>query len=102
MRARGFACRDGAADVLGGLYITEEAEDIPAEMTDITPRKSQAADAGPAITAAQAVIIRDCLEATSTSETAFLKHFKATSVADFPASKFDAAIVAFKQKKAQS
>jgi len=27
MRARGFACRDGAADVLGGLYIKEEIED---------------------------------------------------------------------------
>lgn len=33
MRARGFACRDGAADVLGGLYITEEAEDI----IDVSP-----------------------------------------------------------------
>lgn len=28
MRARGFAARDGAADVLGGLYIREEVEDI--------------------------------------------------------------------------
>lgn len=27
MRARGFACRDGAADVLGGLYLKEEIED---------------------------------------------------------------------------
>jgi hypothetical protein len=33
MRARGFACRDGAADVLGGLYIREELEDV----VDITP-----------------------------------------------------------------
>lgn len=36
MRARGFAARDHAADVLGGLYLTEEAEDID-EMKDITP-----------------------------------------------------------------
>lgn len=28
MRARGFACRDGAADVLGGLYVAEELEGI--------------------------------------------------------------------------
>lgn len=26
MRARGFACRDGAADVLGGLYVAEEID----------------------------------------------------------------------------
>ena len=35
MRARGFACRDGAADVLGGLYLREEIED---PMRDVTPR----------------------------------------------------------------
>lgn len=28
MRARGFAARDGASDVLGGLWIAEEAQDI--------------------------------------------------------------------------
>lgn len=40
MRARGYACRDGASDVLGGLYISEEAEDI----IDVTPtRKSSSA-----------------------------------------------------------
>ncbi len=38
MRARGFAARDGAADVLGGLYLSEEAEDIPSEPKDITPK----------------------------------------------------------------
>ena len=35
MRARGFAARDGAADVLGGLYIREELDDP--QMKDITP-----------------------------------------------------------------
>ena len=35
MRARGFAARDGAADVLGGMYLREELEE--AEMKDITP-----------------------------------------------------------------
>lgn len=37
MRARGFAARDGAADVLGGLYLREEVEDAPAPPKDITP-----------------------------------------------------------------
>lgn len=41
MRARGFAARDGAADVLGGLYLLEEMDD-PAPMRDITPQKPAA------------------------------------------------------------
>ncbi len=35
MRARGFACKDGASDVLRGLYIREEYEDN--EIVDVTP-----------------------------------------------------------------
>ena len=38
MRARGYAARDGAADVLAGLYLSEEAEDIPVQVV----RKSSA------------------------------------------------------------
>ena len=46
MRARGFACRDGAADAISGLYLAEELDqpvrDVPAghraeRMKDITP-----------------------------------------------------------------
>lgn len=36
MRARGFAARDGAADVLGGLYLREEIDEQ--EMRDVTPK----------------------------------------------------------------
>ena len=39
MRARGFAARDGAADVLAGLYIAEEVQDI-----DVTPRRKSSAE----------------------------------------------------------
>lgn len=42
MRARAFACRDGAADALAGLYISEELQDVQ-DLKDITPRKSSAA-----------------------------------------------------------
>lgn len=41
MRARGFAARDGAADVLSGLYLREEIDDEP--MRDITPAKASTA-----------------------------------------------------------
>lgn len=37
MRARGYAARDGAADVLSGLYLREELEDEP--MKDVTPQR---------------------------------------------------------------
>lgn len=40
MRARGFAARDGAADVLSGLYLREEIDDEP--MRDITPKQALA------------------------------------------------------------
>lgn len=37
MRARGFSSRDAFADVLKGISIAEEAQDIPAAERDITP-----------------------------------------------------------------
>ena len=43
MRARSLAARDGAADVLAGMYLAEEAQDIPVDAipgdsaVDITP-----------------------------------------------------------------
>lgn len=40
MRARGFALRDGFSDVLRGLHIAEEAQDI-APAKDITPRDAE-------------------------------------------------------------
>lgn len=39
MRARGFAARDGAADVLSGLYVAEELQDI-----DVTPQRMSSAE----------------------------------------------------------
>lgn len=44
MRARGFACRDGAADALAGLYIAEEVEggDLTAAAETLPKRKSAA------------------------------------------------------------
>ncbi|RJO66933.1 MAG: hypothetical protein C4523_10585 [Myxococcales bacterium] len=41
MRARSWALRDGFADVLKGLHIAEEAQDIP--MRDVTPQSTRAA-----------------------------------------------------------
>lgn len=41
MRARGFCARDIAADVLGGMYLSEEVEDIDeSALRDVTPRRN--------------------------------------------------------------
>lgn len=54
MRARAFALRDGFADVLKGLGIKEEVEDIPTQpMRDITPPSPPSPPPAPAITAPQ-------------------------------------------------
>ena len=50
MRARSLAARDGAADVLAGMYLAEEAQDIPVNAipgdsaVDITPAKADLPD----------------------------------------------------------
>jgi len=43
MRARGFACRDGAADALSGLYVAEELVDAPELIESKPKRKSSSA-----------------------------------------------------------
>jgi hypothetical protein len=58
----------------------------------------KAAGAPPPITEEQAVILRDWLEGTQSEEKAFLAHFKAESIATFPADKFEEAVTAFKKK----
>lgn len=41
MRARGLACRDGAPDVLSGLYLAEETQEIDGgELVEVPKRKS--------------------------------------------------------------
>jgi hypothetical protein len=40
MRARGYACRDGAADALSGLYVAEELADSPEAIEAGPKRKS--------------------------------------------------------------
>lgn len=43
MRARGYACRDGAADALSGLYVAEELADSPEDAEAGPKRKSSSA-----------------------------------------------------------
>ena len=41
MRARGFALRDAFADVIAGLYIKEELEDMIPEEKEINPEPKE-------------------------------------------------------------
>lgn len=101
MRARGFACRDGAADVLGGLYVAEELEDQP---RDITPAIEQLAipdipdDSAPTVGAAAndepepladpdgyvAKLADDISFCTSAEELAEVAEFNADMIARLP------------------
>lgn len=51
-----------------------------------------------AITDEQAATLREWIEATNSDEAVFLKHFKASSIATFPASEFNRAVTAFQKK----
>jgi len=39
MRARSWACRDAFPDALKGLFVAEEAQDMPRETIDVTPER---------------------------------------------------------------
>lgn len=41
MRARSWACRDAFPDALKGLFVAEEARDMPHETIDVTPARPQ-------------------------------------------------------------
>lgn len=61
-------------------------------------KDTDAAPQANVITDEQAATLREWIEATGSYEDVFLKHFKADSIATFPAAKFDAAVAAFKKK----
>lgn len=55
LRARAFALRDAFADVLRGVHIAEEAQDMPKEMRDVTPQQEAPKAANKADTVASKV-----------------------------------------------
>lgn len=85
MRARGFAARDGAADVLGGLYMREEIEDTP-PMRDVTPAKPPTMelpdipDEAPAEPVDQAAVLRDIERALASTSPADVQKHYATAI----------------------
>lgn len=54
MRARGFCCRDGASDVLTGLYIAEELQE---PLRDVTPGKTSVLEVPAEIQPHQAMVL---------------------------------------------
>lgn len=96
MRARSFAARDGASEVLCGLYLAEEALDIPPPR-DVTPtvvdiEKSE-------------VVLEEYITSEQSTELAriineepvinlrkFFSHFKINSLQQLPKTKYDVAL----------
>lgn len=88
MRARAFACRDGAADVLAGLYISEEMVDVD-DMKDITPRKSSAAAKRDGTTETFNAIRAEIASAKSADDLDTIRDKYAQEIASLPRAWFD-------------
>lgn len=108
MRARSFAARDGASECLSGLYLAEEALDIPppknVDATVVDVATSEVVS--DAVSYDQCKQILDLFEANPDVLIAkFLEHFDIASVVELPASRFDEALslinksIANRQKK---
>lgn len=69
MRARGLACRDGAPDVLSGLYFAEEAAEIDGgTLTEAPKRKSSSAAKKDGTTERFDLLVKKIREATGQRE----------------------------------
>ncbi len=78
------------AQALLGLSLGEDSED-----------DGGAGGAGPTVSPEQFTKLRDLIEATGSKEAAFLNYYRAPSLEQFPAAKFDAAISQLEAKKAK-
>lgn len=87
MRARGLACRDGAPDVLSGLYFAEEAAEIDGGMlTEAPKRKSSSAAKKDGTTERFKEIVKMIREATGQRDV--LEKIKADHGAEWEAMPF--------------
>lgn len=102
MRARSFAARDGASEVLCGLYLAEEAIDIPPPR-DITPsviniEASEVVENK--ITPEQFQKLHELFEVSpKTNIDKFCNYFEIAEVEDLSASRFEEAINLLQQRK---
>ncbi|WP_238368254.1 recombinase RecT [Mesobacterium pallidum] len=64
MRARGFALRDGFPDVLKGMHVAEEAQDMPVEPRDITPPDDEVTEREPTKPLNKSAALRDKVKTT--------------------------------------
>lgn len=103
MRARAYALRDTYADVLGGLYLKEEAEDIP---EDITPtiglslaEQVQIVKSG--LSDEQVSNITTRLTNVSADIAAFCAYFKISEISELSLADYDRALKLIEQKEAR-
>jgi hypothetical protein len=108
MRARSWALRDGFADVLKGISVAEEVQDIPAQpMRDITPAQSisSAPSTGGCISEQQVEQIQSLIVDAGADIRRFMayltKTFKCSveKLSDIPADKFQATVDALEAKR---
>lgn len=108
MRARSWAMRDGFADVLKGINVAEEVQDIPAQpMRDITPAPAIAPSLPPTgcITEEQVKQIQSLIVDAGADIKRFCAYMAKTckctieKIEDIPAGKFQDAVDALEAKR---
>ena len=105
MRARAYALRDTYADVLGGLYLKEEAEDIP---DDITPTEKPDLTLAEQVQIVKSGLSDEQVDNLTTRLTnvaadieAFCTYFKIEKISDLSASDYVRALKLIEQKEAR-
>lgn len=105
MRARSFAARDGASEVLCGLYLAEEAMDIPPPK-DITPTTidvvaSQVVEVIPDKLLEDQLAKLNALIKTppETNIEKFLQYFKIDALENLPSARFEEAMTLLQKSK---
>lgn len=103
MRARAYALRDTYADVLGGLYLKEEAEDIPEDITPTTgaslAEQVQIVKSG--LSDEQVSNITNRLTSVSADIAAFCAYFKISEISELSLADYDRALKLIEQKEAR-
>lgn len=111
MRARSFAARDGASEVLCGLYLAEEAQDIPPPK-DITPSVEVLSDNTPnsekdraskplSLAIEETIKLQQLMAETGADEEKFLKFLKVPSIEAMTLADYDKGVALLEKKLAK-
>lgn len=86
----------GSSQTYGQRYAAQAI--LGLSLGDDTDDDGHAGGAGPTVNPEQFIVLRDLIEASGSKEAAFLKYYKAASLEQFPAAKYEKAVEALERK----